>query len=173
MEELTFDKKTLKVLSSEMRLKILKELESHQKTQTDLAEHLELTLPTVKEHLDLLEEEGLVKKEAERKWKYYSLTERGKTILNPETKMIKLLLYSLGGFVMATSIAYYFQTPAPQLEKVAIDQFAETALVSAQTSSLSLILILFFVLISVNLLFLIYFFIKRKGNIHKAAEKSL
>lgn len=109
-EPVTLSKTTLKALSSGARLRILKALEQKQQTQTDLAHLLNLKIPTIKEHLTLLKNEGLViVKEEGRKWKYYHLTDKGRTLLNPEDRTIKLLLFSLTGIAAATAASLYFR----------------------------------------------------------------
>lgn len=105
MDAVKVGRSRMKALSSDVRLNILKQLEEKQKTQTDLAELFHLKVPTIKGHLDVLQKEGLVEKREEgRKWKYYHLTEEGKALLNPDTKIIKLLLFSFGGFTLASII---------------------------------------------------------------------
>src|SRR3989338_254926 len=107
MEEFTLGKQMFKVLSSDMRIRILKELAGKQKTQTDLAELLKVKIPTVKEHLVKLEEEGLVRKDEERKWKYYSLTERGRTLLAPEPILVKLAIFSFIGLAVLSFLRIF------------------------------------------------------------------
>jgi len=73
---------SFKALSSESRLSILKSLDQKDKTLTDLANELDLSLPTVKEHMDILLKAGLVLREdTERKWKYFSLTPDARRLL--------------------------------------------------------------------------------------------
>ena len=78
-EKITIDKDTLKAIASDTRLNILKQLDKKKHTLSDLSKSLKLSGPTIKEHLDVLSKAGLVRKEASlRKWKYYSLTLKGK-----------------------------------------------------------------------------------------------
>ncbi len=93
-EKITIDKDTLKAIASDTRLNILKQLDKKKYTLSDLSKSLKLSGPTIKEHLDVLSKAGLVRKEASlRKWKYYSLTLKGKGILRPnETKLFLTLL---------------------------------------------------------------------------------
>ncbi len=73
---------SFKALSSESRLSILKSLDQKDKTLTDLANELGLSLPTVKEHMDILLKAGLViREDTERKWKYFSLTPDARRLL--------------------------------------------------------------------------------------------
>jgi len=62
-------------------------------TLTELSKELDVSKTATKEHLDKLIEVGLVEKADEsRKWIYYGLTEKGKNVLNPESKKLILLL---------------------------------------------------------------------------------
>ena len=172
-EDFTFTSTTFKTLSSDIRVKILKALQRHPLTQTDLAAHLHLAIPTIKEHLDLLTKEGLILREEERKWKYYKLTSKGRTLLEPETKFIKLLLGSFTVFTVATAISLYtelskYVTPVPPLAKTAVNEatFAPTS-ASAMVMSAApvtpfepVFTSIFLILLMVNLLALFFFVLK-------------
>ncbi len=162
-EQLIITKETLKVLSSEMRLKILKALEKP-KTQTDLAHLLNLKLPTIKEHLDHLEKEELVQKNEERKWKYYSLTEKGKLLLNPENKLVKILLFSLTAFSLASVLTYYLK-PKPAILYSTSSQsatvFAESAKMYPPAPIYDPLLYLFLALTFLSFLLVLYFKFKK------------
>lgn len=105
-DKITIDKETLKAIASDTRLDILKQLDRKKQTLSDLSKALKLSSPTIKEHLDVLSKAGLVRKEVSfRKWKYYSLTFKGKGILRPnETKLFLTLLitivFGIGVFVI-------------------------------------------------------------------------
>lgn len=105
-DKITIDKETLKAIASDTRLDILKQLDRKKQTLSDLSKALKLSSPTIKEHLDVLSKAGLVRKEVSfRKWKYYSLTFKGKGILRPnETKLFLTLLitivFGIGVFVL-------------------------------------------------------------------------
>ncbi len=78
-----FDRETLKAVSSDTRSGILKLLKEKDYTLSDISEKMKLSNPTVKEHLDILSRNQLIKREeTERKWKYYSLTSKGKYFCN-------------------------------------------------------------------------------------------
>ncbi len=96
-EKITIDKATLKAIASDTRLDIIKQLDRKKQTLSDLSKVLKLSGPTIKEHLEVLASAGLVKKEeSPRKWKYYSLTFKGKQLLRPnETKLFLALLISI------------------------------------------------------------------------------
>jgi len=91
--DIRLDKETFKALASETRVDVLKLLGQRRHMQTEMASALGLSVPTVKEHLDALEKAGLVERHEEgRKWKYYSLTKKGKGVLNPEEMKIWIVL---------------------------------------------------------------------------------
>lgn len=102
----TLDTESFKALSSEARVKILQALDSKRMTLSDLSRELELTKPTLKEHLDKLDSARLVHREDEgRKWIYYSLSRKGRRILHPERTRFKILFsFSLTLIIIATAI---------------------------------------------------------------------
>src|SRR2546428_11820536 len=60
---------------------------------TDLSGRLNLSKPTLLEHLEKLQAAGLVKRNDEgRKWIYYALSDKGRKILHPERVAITLAL---------------------------------------------------------------------------------
>jgi DNA-binding transcriptional ArsR family regulator len=107
MSEIKLDRETFKALASKTRIDILKLLQKRRHTQSEIAEALEMSVPTVKEHLSALETAGLVVKHEEgRKWKYFGLTKKTKAIFEPEQTKIWIVLVALifsviGGIVTA------------------------------------------------------------------------
>lgn len=97
MTKIVLDAETFKVLASDTRLAILKSLDERPKTVSELARELELNKATVFEHLKSLTEGELVKKKERegRKWVYYTLGWKGKSLLHPENTTV-LVLLSLG-----------------------------------------------------------------------------
>ncbi len=88
-------KRDLKVLSSDIRVEILKKLDSGCKTLRKLGNELNLPTSTVHENLTILVESGFVEKRNEgSKWVYYELTEKGKSVLHPHEKVKIILLLS-------------------------------------------------------------------------------
>ncbi len=89
-EKIVLDKETFKALAVDTRLNILKMLNSKSYTLSDISELLGMSNSTVKEHLDVLCNAGLIKKEeTDRKWKYYSITFKGKRLIEPrEVKVL-------------------------------------------------------------------------------------
>ncbi len=93
--KITIDRKALFTLASETRINLLKELDKRRMTQSELSKELEISKTAVKEHLDKLEEAGLVERSEEgRKWIYYELTGKGKYVLHPGSKITITLMLS-------------------------------------------------------------------------------
>lgn len=104
--DIRLDKETFRALASSTRVDVLKLLSNRRYMQSELAGLLNLSVPTVKEHLSALEKAGLVERHDEgRKWKYYSLTKKGHGVLHPEEMKIwivlGLFLFSLVGGIYA------------------------------------------------------------------------
>lgn len=77
-----FDSDIFKTLSSDTRVEMLYALQERRKTLSELAYEVKISLPGAKQHLEMLMTKGLVEKMDEgRKWKYYSLTSKGKSII--------------------------------------------------------------------------------------------
>ena len=91
----------IKPLSSKSRIIILKLLSKKKYTLSELSKILGLSKSTVLHHLKILEESGYITRvEDGRKWVYYSLTERGKSLI--KWKKIKIILSATG--IVAFSI---------------------------------------------------------------------
>src|SRR5213594_2012890 len=103
----TLDQASFRALASEVRVEVLKKLDERRMTVTDLANALDLSKPTLLEHLEKLQAAELVKRIDEgRKWIYYELTGRGKKILHPErvTIVVSLCLAAAGIFALASGL---------------------------------------------------------------------
>lgn len=107
-DKLVLDKDTFKSLASDTRINILKEVFKKAKTQSELAEIMNLSVPSIKDHLNSLEKSGLIEKDDSRKWKYYSLTSKGEYILRPEKRQFMLILSSTT-IVLLANIAFYYK----------------------------------------------------------------
>ncbi|MCK5290395.1 MAG: winged helix-turn-helix transcriptional regulator [Thermoplasmata archaeon] len=105
----TLDTESMKALSSEARGRILKALDEKRMTLSDLSRELNLSKPTLKEHLAKLESTQLVSKADEgRKWKYYSLSRKGRQILHPGLTRFKILFsFSLSMIVLSVVMMLY------------------------------------------------------------------
>ncbi len=108
MDEVTVDRKTLKALGADTRINILKNLARKRMTQAELADALGISAPSVKEHMDQLVNVDLIEvNDTGRKWKYYSVTQKGKTIVEPSNvKVWFLLSISLLALVASFSQLY-------------------------------------------------------------------
>ena len=86
MEEIKLSGPEFKALASETRAGIIKLLRGRNHTLTEMSKKLKLAVPTVKQHLGVLEKADLIEELDEgRKWKYYCLTRKGKNIFLHET----------------------------------------------------------------------------------------
>ena len=99
-DEIVINRALLKAIGAESRISILKSLANGRKTQSQLAEELGLSSPTIIEHMDQLCSAGLVDKIDEgRKWKYYELTALGRKLAAPKpgipTRAILMLAFGL------------------------------------------------------------------------------
>lgn len=118
-EKLTLDKESLKAITVETRVKILKVLANKQQTLSDLSQLLGLSAPTLKEHLNVLEKVTMINKlEEGRKWKYYKITEKGLCMIYPERKRIWITLSLLGLSVVATTISVLRSSSSQALMKL-------------------------------------------------------
>jgi len=121
----TLDQASFRALASEVRVEVLKKLDERRATVTDLANALELSKPTLLEHLEKLQAADLVKRIDEgRKWIYYELTGKGRKILHPEKVTIvvslclSIFLAAAGIFALATGFTTGFLA-APESPGVA------------------------------------------------------
>ncbi len=94
-------------LASPERIRVLRALEEHNMTGTELAGRLAMSKSTAFKELSRLESAQLVARiEGDRKWVYYRLTEMARRILHPEDVLVTFAseaeasasLSSLGAF---------------------------------------------------------------------------
>jgi DNA-binding transcriptional ArsR family regulator len=82
--QVVLDEGSFRALSSDSRVNILKSLGGRRRTLSELSRKLSLGTSTVKEHCDVLRGAGLIEQVDEgRKWKYYELTDKGRSIVAP------------------------------------------------------------------------------------------
>ncbi len=94
-DKITLDRETFRILASDTRIEMLKLLTIRRMTLTEISKRLQVSPSTAKEHLDNLSGAGLVKQMDEgHKWKYYELTGKGRSIVDPVGKKVMLLLAS-------------------------------------------------------------------------------
>ena len=111
MDKIALDKRMIRALASEMRIDILRKIDSGSMTLSKLTDELNISKSTVHEHLTILIESGLVKKvNRDNKWVYYELTDKGTEILHPRkmTKIIVLLSAAILSFAVGIVWLYWF-----------------------------------------------------------------
>lgn len=115
--ELPLDDNLLKVLSSESRREILRLLVERRMTGAELATRLDLGKPAVAEHLKKLQDSELIERfdDPERRWVYYGLSHRGRSILEPSKVRFYLVLAvaAIGlmlGMALALGIVAFLQS---------------------------------------------------------------
>ena len=110
MDEISLSQNEFKALASKSRTNILKLLQERNYTLSELAAKTNMTAPTVKQHTSILVETGLIElKDEGRKWKYYSLTKKGKQILeSKENKTNIFIVLGSIGFVALLGLAIIF-----------------------------------------------------------------
>src|SRR5881296_2166555 len=131
--KITLDQESFKALASDVRVGILKRLDTRRETVTDLSNLLSLSKPTLLEHLEKLQSAGLVKRVDEgRKWIYYELSDKGRKILHPERVAITLVLglavalAAIGAFLVLSAEAAF--VPGSPVQNPAAPSAAQTVL---------------------------------------------
>lgn len=178
-DKIILDKKTLKIIMSETRVKILKSLNKKKKTLTELAKELKLTNPTIKEHLEILLNAKFIEKEKSiRKWKYYNLTIEGKKILNPEHNNLFLALV-VSVFCVLIFSTIFIISPSNSLEKsdydilkiektkavsygVDYESYGDYAPNNTKTLTKNTNIIILIILIIISLILGIFYLIKKR-----------
>ncbi len=161
MDEINIDKNIFKALSVETRVRILKLLLKNKLTQTNIAENLKLTIPSIKEHLDFLVKSNLISRlEEGRKWKYYQVTDKTKSLFNSE--YYKFVI-TLGVFVISAGLSFIISLQKSAsfiMEKTEIGIISEK-IVLAKEPSILFSLILIIAIISLILVILCWFNYRR------------
>ena len=126
MDDVELSQKEFKALASKSRTNILKILQERNFTLSELATKTEMTAPTVKQHTSILVDTGLIElKDEGRKWKYYTLTKKGKQILDSkENKTNIFIVLSSVGVVALLGLAIVFSgsfLPVANMETSARD----------------------------------------------------
>jgi DNA-binding transcriptional ArsR family regulator len=112
-EKITLDKSSFRALTSETRINIMKSLGRRRKTLSELSKEFNMSVSTIKEHLDVLCSAGLaVQKDDGHKWKYYELTKNGMSILNPAgdrkiTVLLGISLLAMAGLAWDMLAGFY------------------------------------------------------------------
>jgi DNA-binding MarR family transcriptional regulator len=103
------DRKTLKALAADTRLDILKSLGKRRKMPSELSKELNLATSTVVEHLDKLEEAGLIQREETgHKWIYYNLTDKGSALVKPRIPTNFVIILGICILVVFIGSLYYY-----------------------------------------------------------------
>jgi len=106
-DKILIDRETLKAIAVDTRINIMKLLSNKNYTLSDISDMLGMSVSTIKEHLDILVKAKLIKKEkTERKWKYYSLTFKGKRLIEP--REIKVLFAFITTLIATVGMAFVF-----------------------------------------------------------------
>ena len=132
MKKVELDKSTFKALASETRIKIIKTLNSKSMRVTDLSKEIDLSKPTIHEHLKKLEESGLVEKQKQgEKWIYYSLTDKSKSLLKPKiSTKVKILLATsiislIGGITQLYNYYSFNKSPSGELTTETVETITQ------------------------------------------------
>jgi len=165
-------------LASGTRVDVLKILDKRRHMQSEIATELNLSVPTVKEHLSALEKAGLVERFDEgRKWKYYALTKKGRGVLHPDDLKIFIVLGTfiigvVGGIVSilrkpVVNLQTFGAESVPMLAKSAVDEsavIAERTVEPVQTvqSAHNYSLYIFSIVAVLSLIILAYLLYRRK-----------
>ncbi|MBD3210359.1 ArsR family transcriptional regulator [Candidatus Micrarchaeota archaeon] len=92
-DKIVLDRKSFEALAAESRVRILKALKQRRKTLSEISKELEMSVSGTKEHLQNLEDAGLIQKMDDgHKWKYYELTKKGKGVVGPKELKVWILL---------------------------------------------------------------------------------
>jgi DNA-binding transcriptional ArsR family regulator len=84
---------------------------------SELAREFSMAPSTIVEHLHVLERSGLIKKiETGHKWKYYELTEKGRSLVRPKFPMQFVVMLSLGVMLVFGSLAGLLVNSAPSFQ---------------------------------------------------------
>lgn len=128
--KLTYEE--IRALASDTRKDILKRLLKKPHTATRLSKILKKHVTTISEHLDILEEAGLVERieRPGRKWVFYQITQKGRKILRPKkpvyiaiTLAVLILTVSVGFYVVKT----WYIVPRGAIPIRSVEELVESA----------------------------------------------
>lgn len=116
--EIPLDQQLLDLLSSRTRRRILFTLQERPHTVSELSEELDLSKPTVHEHLDKLEDADLVlRREDDRLWVYYELTSKGDELITPSSSQLRVVVgVALAALILGAVAATALPAPGFGLE---------------------------------------------------------
>ena len=126
-KQVTLSSNEFKALASETRADIIKLLKQRNHTLSEISKKLDMAAPTIKQHLSVLQGAEIIEVlEEGRKWKYYTLTRKGRSIFSEETPTNILIV--LGATVVALAASLYWFLPllerqamfmAPEFDSIA------------------------------------------------------
>jgi DNA-binding transcriptional ArsR family regulator len=112
-DKIVLDRKSFEALAVDTRVRILKSLRERRKTLTEISNEQDMSVSGIKEHLEVLEQVGLIKKiDDGHKWKYYELTKKGNEIVAPKEVKV-LILLSTSIVALLASLLVMFSATAP------------------------------------------------------------
>lgn len=124
-EKIVLDSKSFEALAAGTRVRILKSLLSRRKTLSEIAKEFGMSVSGLKEHFDVLLDAGLVVKVDDgHKWKYYELTDKGRSIVTPNHKGARILLLLSVSFIAFVVSLHALLVPA----------ISEDTMLAAETS---------------------------------------
>lgn len=128
MDAITLSGNEFKALASETRTSIIKHLQQRNHTLSELSKKTNLSAPTIKQHLEILEKAGLIQQmDNGRKWKYYCLTKKGEKITSSEEPK-NILIVLAANFIVLAGAIYFFLAWLAGREGIAISrQFSDAA----------------------------------------------
>lgn len=144
-------KDIIKIINSETKMNILRELSKGQRTPTDLSRRLGKVKSTISEHLDELVSLNLVTKieEEGKKWVFYSLTKEGYRVLEGKPKIYQVIFPSS---ILSLILGFVFLLRKEPVEKLYVaSEYQKTN-----------IDILPFVFIIIGIIGLVFYFVKVK-----------
>ncbi|MFW6024927.1 MAG: winged helix-turn-helix domain-containing protein [Candidatus Woesearchaeota archaeon] len=156
------DYETIKALSYDTRLNILRVLKEDSKTLSEISESLDLQPSTIKEHLKKLLDSDLISKEdTDRKWKYYSLTKKGKKVVGKKEFNVKFMLFinsilaALFGFLFLNDLNIFnFQEHMPEQRNMMVQETAQDLAMDSTSQMVSNFPWFYFICFSIFLLIL-------------------
>ncbi len=140
-DKIILDKQSFEALAVDTRIKILKSLRERRKTLSEISEEQKMSPSGIKEHLETLENAGLVvKKDDGHKWKYYELTKKGAQIVAPKELrvwiMLSISMIALAGAMLAIMYSgspFGFGSPAASPQVASNSAIPSEQMVSAAT----------------------------------------
>lgn len=126
-KEIRLSSNEFKALASETRAGIIKLLQERNHTLTEISKKLKLAAPTIKQHMGILEGAELIQELDEgRKWKYYSLTRKGKNIFAPETPVNILIVLGTSIIALVGMVNSFLMMMGTQATVMAKDKIAQS-----------------------------------------------